>query len=61
MIGGASVYDQFFARGLIDRVELTIVHGEYSGDISVREFRDDFAVLDSTDGESCSFLTLERL
>ena len=51
LIGGASLYDQFFERGLVDRVELTLVEEIHDGDIFVREFRDNFEVV----GESTSF------
>jgi dihydrofolate reductase len=42
LIGGASLYNQFFDRGLVDTVELTLVDGDHEGDIFVRDFRSGF-------------------
>lgn len=44
LIGGASLYDQFFARWLIDEVELTLISDVHNGDIYVQEFRTDFTI-----------------
>lgn len=61
LIGGASLYDQFFEHWLVDRVELTLVDGIHEGDIFVQEFRHAFEVV----GETVSFpggkwMTLEK-
>ncbi len=42
VIGGAKIYDQFFALGLIDTVELTLIDGSHDGDVRVQEFRSNF-------------------
>ena len=31
LIGGATLYDQFFKKSLVDEVELTLVHGDHIG------------------------------
>jgi dihydrofolate reductase len=48
LIGGASLYDQFFERGLVDRVELTLVDGDHEGDIFVQDFSSGFQDITST-------------
>ncbi|MBC7498548.1 dihydrofolate reductase [Candidatus Gracilibacteria bacterium] len=60
LIGGASLYDQFFARGLVDRVELTLLDGEHEGDIRVSEFCSDFHEISSTEFSQGRFITLVR-
>jgi dihydrofolate reductase len=44
LVGWATLYDQFFARWLVDIVELTIVDGNHDGDVFVSEFRDGFTL-----------------
>lgn len=60
VIGGASIYNQFFERDLVDRVELTLVHEEYEGDVFVQEFRDRFVPVQEEKTEKYTFLTLNR-
>ncbi len=50
LIGGATLYDQFFEKSLVDEVELTLVHGDHigwDGNIYVQEWRDNFNILSS--------------
>lgn len=61
VIGGAQVYDAFFEKGLVDRVELTIVKGDYEGDIHVKEFRHGFREVKRETLESVNFVTLEKV
>lgn len=42
VIGGASIYNQFFAANMVDTVELTLITTPYEGDIAVEEFRHQF-------------------
>ncbi len=58
LLWGATVYDQFFSQGLVDRVELTLVDGSHEGDIFVREFRSEFQEMTSEDFDKWKFLTL---
>ena len=58
LIGWASLYDQFFSRGLVDQVELTLLGGEYEWDIRVSEFRSDFHEVSSTEFSQGQFITL---
>ncbi len=60
LIGWASLYDQFFALGLVDRVELTLIDWEYEWDIRVSEFRSDFHEISSVDFSQGRFITLVR-
>ena len=60
LIGGASLYDQFFAQWLVDRVELTLLDGVHEWDIRVSEFRSDFHEVSSTDFSQGRFITLAR-
>lgn len=32
VIGGASIYEQFFKKSLIDSIELTLIHALHEGD-----------------------------
>lgn len=61
VIGGASVYEQFFDRGLVDRVELTLVHGDFEGETYVREFRGEYRTIHSEDHPECSYISLIRV
>ncbi len=61
LIGGASLYDQFFALGIVDRVELTLLYGDHEGDIFIHEFRSQFREVASLDFESWKFITLEKI
>lgn len=61
LIGGASLYDQFFVQGIVDRVELTLLHGTHEGDIFVHEFRSQFRVVASSDFDQGQFITLEKI
>lgn len=61
VIGGASVYEQFFDRGLINRVELTLVHGDFEGETYVREFRDGYCVTHSEKRPECTYISLTRV
>lgn len=63
LIGWASLYDQFFEKWLIDRVELTLVTWTHKGkdsDIFVKEFRHNFHEIKSEDFNSGKFITLEK-
>jgi dihydrofolate reductase len=60
LIGWASLYDQFFARGLVDWVELTLVDGIHEWDIRVSEFRSDFHEVSSTEFSQGRFITLVK-
>jgi dihydrofolate reductase len=61
LIWGASLYDQFFDLGIVDRVELTLLSGTHEWDIFVHEFRHNFREVASTDFESWKFITLEKI
>ncbi len=60
LIGGASLYDQFFQKWLVDTVELTVVDSVHDGDIFVSEFRSDFRIVSSRDFEQGKFITLVK-
>lgn len=60
LIGWASIYDQFFAHGLVDQVELTLLDGEYEWDIRVSEFRFDFHETASLDFSQGKFISLVK-
>lgn len=60
LLWGASLYDQFFERGIVDTVELTLVDGEHEGDIFVRDFRSGFQEITSTRFDQWVFSTLIR-
>lgn len=60
IIGGATIYNQFFEKWLIDQVELTLVDGVHDGDIFVDEFREWFREVSRQEFEQWSFLTLVR-
>ncbi len=61
IIGGASIYEQFFKKSLIDTVELTLIHQTFEGDAYIWEFRDDFQEIQRIDLEGYSFITLKRI
>ena len=61
VIGGASVYDQFFEQDLVDEVELTLVEGQQYGDIFVQEFRNRFTRVAEKKSEGCTFYTLNHI
>lgn len=61
LIWWASLYDQFFAHGIVDRVELTLLYGNHEGDIFVHEFRSQFREVASSDFEQWKFITLEKI
>lgn len=42
LIGGAMLYNYFFEKGLVDEVELTLVEGDYIGNVVVQDFRNNF-------------------
>lgn len=60
MIGGAQIYNAFFQKGVVDSVELTLVSGDYTGDIYVQEFRDNFREVSRIQGEEVEFVRMER-
>lgn len=45
LFGGAQLYNAFFSRGLVDRVECTLVDGHHEGDIFVDEWRDQYEIV----------------
>ncbi|MBD1859480.1 MULTISPECIES: dihydrofolate reductase [Leptolyngbya] len=62
IIGGASIYRQ--ALAVVDRMELTIVEGNYSGDVFFCEWRDrlsDFELLNLDQQDGYRFETYQRL
>lgn len=60
LIGGASLYNQFFAQWLVDDVELTLVDGIHDGDIFVEDFRSGFQESLSEIFEWGKFITYVR-
>ena len=58
MIGGAQIYNAFFEKGIVDSVELTLVHGNHTGDVYVQEFRNHFQEVKRIKGEMVDFITL---
>ena len=60
LIGWASLYDQFFAHGLVDQVELTLLGGEHEWDIRVAEFRSGFYEVSTTEFSQGQFITLSK-
>lgn len=60
VIGGAQIYNAFFTQRLVDRVELTLIDGEFEGDIHVEEFRQGFHEVRREKREGLSFIVLER-
>lgn len=60
VIGGATIYNQFFKKWLVDTVELTLVDGKHDGDIFVEEFRDGFVESQSEAFEWGRFITLTK-
>lgn len=60
IIGGAQIYNAFFQRDLIDVVELTLVRGIHTGDVSVQDFRSEFFLEKSEPFDGGAFQTLLR-
>ncbi len=60
VIGWAYIYNQFFQKGLIDIVECTLIAWEYSGDIYVDEWRDNFLLTSCTPFSQWSFCVFEK-
>lgn len=60
IIGGVQVYTTFFQKNLIDTVELTLLDGEYTGDLYIPEFRDSFRVIRERPFSHGTFQTLIR-
>jgi dihydrofolate reductase len=60
LFGGASLYNQFFEKWLVDEVELTLLDGVHEWDIFVKEWRQDFREMKSEDFEQGKFITLEK-
>jgi dihydrofolate reductase len=60
LIWWASIYNQFFERWLVDKVELTLVSGVHDGDIFIRDFRSEFITIDSQEFSQWVFQTLIR-
>ncbi len=58
LIWWASLYDQFFAQWLVDRVELTLLDGTHEWDVRVSEFRPEFHEISSSDFPQGQFITL---
>ena len=58
LIGGWSLYNQFFDKGIVDAVELTLVDGVHEWDIYVREFRSQFRKMSSDIFDQWQFISL---
>lgn len=60
LIGGASLYDQFFQKNLIDQVELTLLTEKFYGNVFVDEFRENFTEIAREKFSHGFFITLQR-
>lgn len=60
LIGWASLYNQFFEKRLIDRVELTLIDGVHEGDVFVNEWREGFYQTKSEDFGQGKFIIYEK-
>lgn len=60
VIGGAQIYGEFFQRGWIDRVELTLITGTHDGDVYIDEFRDGFDLVSERAFSQGVFQTLVK-
>ena len=58
VIGGAEVFRRFLP--LADRIELTEVHGDHEGDVTVEPFGSEWREMAREDHEGHSFVTLVR-
>lgn len=58
VIGGAEVFRRFLP--LADRIELTEVHGDHEGDVTVEPFGDAWRETAREDHDGYSFVTLVR-
>jgi dihydrofolate reductase len=64
IIGGASIYRQALDLDVVDRMELTIVEGNYSGDVFFCEWRDrlpDFELVNVELHQGYRFETYRRI
>lgn len=64
IIGGGQIYEQAIKKGLVDKLYLTLVEGNYDADTFFPDYSEFKKVIDEEDRESngykYKFLTLER-
>lgn len=58
LIGGWQLYDYFFENDLINEVELTLVEGDYKGDIAISDFRENFSEISRKKFSNGYFISL---
>jgi dihydrofolate reductase len=60
VIGGASIYQQFLERGLVNRIYQTLIKKDFEGDTFFNFDKENWKIIERQDSDECSYITWEK-